>query len=106
MENKKNNTRGGKRIGAGRPKGGSLYGEPTKPIRVPLSKVLVVMEWLKNYEKTEKNQKPGKVISMSNENFEIYKSIAKMRTTENTKQDKFLEKILIEFSKEYGKECK
>lgn len=71
-----------------------------------MSKVLVVMEWLKNYEKTEKDQKPGKVFSMSNENFEIYKSIAKMRTTENNKQDKFLEKILIEFSKEYGKECK
>lgn len=51
MENKKNNTQGGKRIGAGRPKGGSLYGEPTKPIRVPLSKVTVIMEWLKNYEK-------------------------------------------------------
>lgn len=30
---------GGKRQGAGRPKGRNLYGEATKPIRIPLSRV-------------------------------------------------------------------
>ena len=33
---------GGKRIGAGRPKGKSSYGEPTKPLRIPLSHVNAV----------------------------------------------------------------
>ena len=35
-------SRGGKRIGAGRPKGLNLYGEATKPLRVPLSKIEAV----------------------------------------------------------------
>lgn len=30
---------GGKRTGSGRPKGSNLYGEPTRPIRVPISKM-------------------------------------------------------------------
>lgn len=30
---------GGKRQGAGRPKGRNAYGEATKPLRVPLSKI-------------------------------------------------------------------
>lgn len=33
---------GGKRSGAGRPRGRNLYGEPTKPLRVPVSKVEAV----------------------------------------------------------------
>lgn len=32
-------THGGKRTGAGRPKGLNVYGESTKPLRIPLSKV-------------------------------------------------------------------
>jgi DNA polymerase V len=31
--------RGGKRQGAGRPKGRNLYGEATKPIRIPVSRI-------------------------------------------------------------------
>jgi DNA polymerase V len=31
--------RGGKRMGAGRPKGTNHYGEPTKPVRIPVSKI-------------------------------------------------------------------
>ena len=37
---------GGKRIGAGRPKGRNAYGEATKPIRIPLSRVTEVMRFL------------------------------------------------------------
>ncbi len=33
---------GGKRIGAGRPKGHNSYGEPTKPMRIPLSRLNTV----------------------------------------------------------------
>ncbi|GAB4225436.1 MAG: translesion error-prone DNA polymerase V autoproteolytic subunit [Chlamydiales bacterium] len=39
-------TRGGTRQGAGRPKGSGRYGEPTKAIRVPISKLAEVMEVL------------------------------------------------------------
>jgi DNA polymerase V len=37
-------TRGGKRIGAGRPKGTGKFGEPTVPVRVPVSLVSDVAE--------------------------------------------------------------
>lgn len=37
---------GGKRIGAGRPVGKNKYGESTKPIRIPISKVDAVMSLL------------------------------------------------------------
>lgn len=39
-------TRGGKREGAGRPPGRNAYGEATKPIRIPLSKVDAVKTFL------------------------------------------------------------
>ncbi len=39
---------GGKRIGAGRPKGQNSYGEPTKPLRVPLSRVNAVKTLLEH----------------------------------------------------------
>lgn len=39
-------TRGGARPGAGRPKGQGRWGEPTTPVRVPLSQVGVVKNWL------------------------------------------------------------
>ena len=39
--------RGGARPGAGRPKGQGPYGEATKPIRIPLSKVDQVMQYIK-----------------------------------------------------------
>lgn len=37
---------GGKRIGSGRPKGSNTWGESTKAIRVPISKVDAVKNWL------------------------------------------------------------
>ena len=37
---------GGKRIGAGRPNGKNKYGETTKPVRIPVSKVDAVMSFL------------------------------------------------------------
>ncbi|PJD91405.1 MAG: DNA polymerase V [Legionella sp.] len=39
-------TSGGKRIGSGRPKGSNTWGEPTNAIRVPVSKVDAVKNWL------------------------------------------------------------
>ncbi|MBJ65360.1 MAG: DNA polymerase V [Rhodobiaceae bacterium] len=40
--------RGGSRIGAGRPKGQGKFGEKTKPIRVPISKVNSIMNFINN----------------------------------------------------------
>lgn len=37
---------GGKRLGSGRPKGSNIWGESTKAIRVPLSKVDSIKTWL------------------------------------------------------------
>lgn len=39
-------THGGKRVGAGRPKGRNTYGEATKPIRIPLSRITDVKYFL------------------------------------------------------------
>ncbi len=39
-------THGGKRKGAGRPKGRNAYGEATKPIRIPMSRITEVMAFL------------------------------------------------------------
>ncbi len=39
---------GGKRIGAGRPSGRNKYGEATKPLRVPLSKINQIMAFLQD----------------------------------------------------------
>ncbi len=39
---------GGKRKGAGRPKGGGQYGEPTKPIRLPQSLIGPISRFIKN----------------------------------------------------------
>ena len=44
---------GGKREGAGRPKGRNIYGEATKPMRIPISRVLDVMEFLQQGNKLE-----------------------------------------------------
>ena len=43
-------TRGGQRKGAGRPKGLSPYGEATKPIRIPISRIQGVMAFLESSE--------------------------------------------------------
>lgn len=43
-------THGGQRKGAGRPKGLSPYGEATKPIRIPLSRINSVMAFLESNE--------------------------------------------------------
>jgi DNA polymerase V len=44
---------GGKRSGAGRPKGCNLYGEATKPIRLPLSRIEEVKAFLQHGSKME-----------------------------------------------------
>ncbi len=41
-------THGGQRTGAGRPKGLNAYGESTKPIRIPISKIDAVKSFLKH----------------------------------------------------------
>lgn len=40
--------RGGSRAGAGRPSGSGKYGEATKAVRVPLSQIEEVMQWIEN----------------------------------------------------------
>lgn len=37
MQTIQTSKRGGRRVGAGRPKGSGRFGEPTVPVRVPLS---------------------------------------------------------------------
>ena len=37
---------GGKRDGAGRPKGSNRYGEPTRPVRIPESQVERVLRFV------------------------------------------------------------
>ena len=43
-------TRGGKRKGAGRPKGSNLYGEKTRPVRIPVSQVDRVLRFVREGE--------------------------------------------------------
>ena len=43
-------THGGKRKGAGRPKGKSRYGEPTRPIRIPVSQIERVLRFVRQGE--------------------------------------------------------
>lgn len=45
----KTNTHGGRRTGAGRPKGTGKYKEPTKAIRVPQSSLGAIQNYLANY---------------------------------------------------------
>lgn len=45
--NKLKNAHGGKRNGAGRKKGSGKFGEPTKVMRVPVSKAEQIQRWLK-----------------------------------------------------------
>lgn len=53
MKKKKSN-HGGKRVGAGRKLNSSKYNEKTKPVRLPISKIGIVMEWLsKLYERPD-----------------------------------------------------
>lgn len=42
------NNHGGKRKGAGRPKGTGRYGEETIPVRIPVSLLDKFREWLSN----------------------------------------------------------
>jgi DNA polymerase V len=39
-------SRGGKRFGAGRPKGSNIYGEPTSPLRIPQSRIDEIKAYL------------------------------------------------------------
>ena len=47
---KKVSIRGGKREGAGRPKGSNQYGEPTRPVRIPESQVERVLRFVQGRE--------------------------------------------------------
>ncbi|MDP3706294.1 MAG: translesion error-prone DNA polymerase V autoproteolytic subunit [Legionellaceae bacterium] len=51
-------TRGGHRIGSGRPKGSNKWGESTQAIRIPISKVADVKTFLEN-----KNRKTSVIVS-------------------------------------------
>ena len=46
----KSMTRGGKRNGAGRPKGSNLYGEKKRPVRIPVSQVDRVLRFVRERE--------------------------------------------------------
>ncbi len=48
MYDNQNMTRGGKRTGAGRPKGTSKYGEATRPVRIPESLVNEVVAFVES----------------------------------------------------------
>lgn len=50
-------THGGKRVGAGRPKGQGRYGEPTRPLRVPESLVPDVQDLLSLYRRHKERVK-------------------------------------------------
>ena len=41
---------GGKRSGAGRPKGQGKFGEVTKPVRIPVSMIDSVMTFIQSYD--------------------------------------------------------
>ena len=43
---------GGKRKGAGRPKGRNLWGEATQPMRIPISKIDSVLQFINNHPLT------------------------------------------------------
>ncbi|BBP43411.1 LexA family protein [Thiosulfativibrio zosterae] len=49
-------THGGKRSGAGRKKGSGLFGEDTKVIRIPESKVTLVKNWLRETAEIDKQR--------------------------------------------------
>lgn len=56
--------RGGRRVGAGRPKGSGKHGEPTVPVRVPLSLEYEIAALLKRkklplYVVGKPSEKPG-----------------------------------------------
>lgn len=66
--------RGGKRKGAGRPKGSGKFGELTKAVRLPVSKIRLIMEFLdrkglcypiySNHECKELDQVPSQSIEL------------------------------------------
>ena len=41
---------GGRREGAGRPKGSNQYGEPTRPVRIPVSQIERVLRFVRERE--------------------------------------------------------
>ena len=58
---------GGKRLGAGRPKGSNAYGEPTVPIRIPQSQVISVKAFLHTIKvgRGEEQKDVGAIIQAS-----------------------------------------
>ncbi|MEN8236272.1 MAG: translesion error-prone DNA polymerase V autoproteolytic subunit [Pseudomonadota bacterium] len=70
---------GGKRINAGRPKGTGKYGEPTKPMRIPISKIDKVLAILINENDPmplNKNQETQifKAVANSKQQIPLYSS--------------------------------
>ena len=50
QEGEKMTKQGGKREGAGRPKGSNQYGEPTRPVRLPVSQIERVLRFVRERE--------------------------------------------------------
>jgi len=65
VENKANSdsVHGGARLGAGRKKGSGRFGEPTKVLRVPESKVATVKAWLKVQQKPQQKEAKNSIAS-------------------------------------------
>jgi DNA polymerase V len=61
-DNKQPNSRGGARLGAGRKKGSSAYGEPTKAIRVPESMVPELLSVLEQRKQQPNRRTPSSFI--------------------------------------------
>ena len=59
--------RGGKRIGAGRPYGSNMYGEPTVPMRVPVSLASKLKNAVKNNNKHQYTKEIMKFIEDNEE---------------------------------------
>ncbi len=54
--------RGGKRKGAGRPKGTGKFGEPTKAVRLPISMIDDVLEFIKRKKKAKARRQEEQAI--------------------------------------------
>lgn len=64
MQSKKTLTKGGKRTGAGRPKGRNAYGEATQPVRIPLSLLDPVEKLLQDFSLLRQSQDIDQLIPL------------------------------------------
>lgn len=65
MNQKKIPSRGGKRAGAGRPKGRNAYGEATQPVRIPLSLLEPVEKLLQDFSRLRQSQDIDQLIPLT-----------------------------------------